>query len=78
MTDYRPIDCALHGDYELAILQRHRLQLTWLDSNNATHLEVITPTDLLTRQGEEFMFITRRGGQIEEIRLDRIIRYHNA
>jgi transcriptional antiterminator Rof (Rho-off) len=78
MTDYLPIDCALHSEYELAILQHRRLHLTWLDSDDATHSEIITPTDLVTRQGKEFMIFTRSGGETGKIRLDRIIRYHNA
>ena len=78
MTDYRPIDCGLHSEYELAILQRRRLHLTWLGSDHATYSEIVTPTDLVTREGEEFMIISRRGGETVEIRLDRIIGYHSA
>lgn len=78
MTDYRPVDCALHSEYEPAIMQRRRLHLTWLGSDGTAHIEVVIPTDLFTRQGEEFMVITRSAGEIEEIRLDRILRHHNA
>jgi transcriptional antiterminator Rof (Rho-off) len=78
MTDYRPVDCALHSEYELAIMQQRRLHLTWQGNDATTHIEVIMPTDLYTPQGEEYMVITRGNGQVEDIRLDRIIRYHDA
>ena len=78
MTDYRPIDCGLHSEYELAILQRRRLHLTWLGSDDATHRDIVKPTDLITRHREEFMIFTRSGGETGKIRLDRIIGYHCA
>ena len=78
MTDYRPIDCGLHSEYELAILQRRRLHLTWSGSGDATHSDIVKPTDLITRHGEECMIFTRSGGETAEIRLDRIIRHHSA
>lgn len=78
MTDYRPVDCALHSEYELAIMQHRRLHITWSGNDATTRSEVVMPTDLYTRQGEEYMIITRSDGQIGQIRLDRIIRYHPA
>ena len=78
MTDYRPVDCALHSEYELAIMQCRRLHLTWPGNDDAIRNEVVMPTDLYTRQGEEYMTVTCRDGQIEHIRLDRIIRHHLA
>ena len=73
MNDYRPVDCARHSEYELAIMQQRRLQLTWHDRQGASRTETVTPIDLCTRRGAEFLRVTRGGGQEEEIRLDRII-----
>ena len=73
MSDYRPVDCARHSEYELAITQRRRLQLTWYDGDGASRTETVTPVDLYARRGEEFLRVARSGGQEDEIRLDRII-----
>ena len=78
MTDYRPVDCAVHSEYELAIMQRRRLHITWSGNDATTCSEVVMPTDLYTRQGEEYLIVTCSDGQVGHIRLDRIIRYHLA
>ena len=72
MTDYRPIDCGLHSQYELAILQRRELKLRWCDVEGSIHIESVTPVDLLTRNHEEFMVVSDKHGMEHEIRLDRI------
>lgn len=78
MTDYRPVDCALHSEYELAIMQRRRLHPGWLGNDAMPRIKVVMPADLYTRQGEEYMVVTRSNGQVEYIRPDCIIRYHHA
>ncbi|MEN8204664.1 MAG: transcriptional antiterminator, Rof [Pseudomonadota bacterium] len=75
MTDYTPIDCGLHSQYELAILQHRKLRLSWCDADGTGHIETVTPTDLLTRNREEFMVVTGEHGVEHEIRLDRIKGY---
>ena len=70
MTDYRPIDCSLHSEYELAIMRARKLRLSWYDATGAKHIELLVPTDLSTRNGEEFMVILNSGGKELEIRLD--------
>ena len=72
MTDYRPIDCGLHSEYELAIMHARKLRLSWYDHTGAKHIELLVPTDLRTRNGEEFMVALSAGGKELEIRLDRI------
>ncbi|NNG12116.1 MAG: transcriptional antiterminator, Rof [Halobacteria archaeon] len=73
MTDYKPIDCGLYSEYEVAILHRNRLRLSWRDSKENIHIEVFTPNDLRTRKGEEFLVVTGQDGGQQEIRLDRIL-----
>ena len=73
MNDYRPVDCARHSEYELAIMQQRQLQLTWHDRQGASRSETVKPVDLFARGGAEFLRVTRAGEQEEEIRLDRII-----
>lgn len=73
MTDYKPIDCGLYSEYEVAILHRSRLRLSWRDGDETVHIEVITPNDLRTCRGEEFLVVTGQDGSQQEIRLDRIL-----
>jgi len=73
MTDYKPIDCGLYSEYEVAILHHSRLQLSWRDSSENVHIEVLTPIDLRTCRGEEFLVVTGTDGRQQEIRLDRIL-----
>ncbi len=72
MSDYIPIDCGQHSEYELAIMQHHKLRLSWQDSGGQTHLETVTPTDLLARRHEEFLVVLTQTHEIRELRLDRI------
>ena len=57
MSDYTPIDCGLYSRYELAILRRRRLRLSWRVAGGLTRIDTVTPIDLETRSGEEFLVI---------------------
>jgi len=72
-TDYTPIDCALYSEYELAIMHKTRLQISWRDAQGSPRLEVLVPVDLRTRSGEEFLVAVDSLGAEREIRLDRIL-----
>lgn len=76
-TDYRPIPCTLHSEYELAILRGRRLRLRWRDAGGGDHIEAVRPVDLLTGNGEEFMVVEDAAGAHRQLRLDRIIEHHN-
>lgn len=71
-TDYKPIDCGLHSTYELLIMQQRNCRLGWHDAAGTVHTLIVTPTDLCTRNSEEFMVMTDTTGRTHEIRLDRI------
>ena len=73
-NDYRPIDCGLYSEYELAIMHRDRLRVHWRDEAGSDHLETLRPTDLRTRDSQEFMYAQTEDGQQRCIRLDRIVR----
>jgi len=73
MTDYIPVDCSLHSEYELAIMHRDKLKLSWRDANGETCIATITPVDLRTRNSEEFLAVSGADGTELEIRLDRIL-----
>ena len=72
-TDYTPIDCGLYSEYELAIMHKTRLQISWRDAQGSPRLEVLVPVDLRTRRGEEFLLAVDSLGAEREIRLDRIL-----
>ena len=72
MTDYRPIPCALYSQYEIAILHHTPLRVRWRDVNGVTYLEILTPEDLETRHGEEFLVARNALGQCRRLRLDRM------
>jgi len=72
-TDYTPIDCSVYSEFELAIMHRSRLQVSWRDTQGSVHLEVLLPVDLRTRNGEEFLVAVDSLGTEREIRLDRIL-----
>jgi len=75
MTDYTPVDCGLHSKYELAIMHRQALRLTWRDSNGELHTQTVLPADLRSRHHEEFLAVTGEDGAEQEIRLDRITHF---
>ena len=72
-TDYRPIDCSLYSEYELAVMHGKRLRICWRDAQGSPRIEVLIPIDLRTRQGEEFLVVKDHNGFEREIRLDRIL-----
>lgn len=74
MSDYTPIDCGLYSGYELAILRRRRLRLSWRVAGGLTRIDTVTPIDLETRRGEEFLVIEQSDGHRVDVRLDRIVR----
>ncbi len=74
MSDYRPIDCGLYSRYEVAIMHRDWLKLSWRDAEGMNHLEVLRPVDLETRDGAEYLIAHNRNGDRFRLRLDRIDR----
>ena len=72
MTDYTPIDCGLHSEYELAIMQRRKIGLTWRDSQEE-HRDTVLPEDIHTRNHAEYLVFGTEDGRQLEIRLDHIL-----
>jgi transcriptional antiterminator Rof (Rho-off) len=70
-ADYKPIACAAYDLYEIAIMSRQPLHLTWKDDNIFYDMAV-TPVNLETRAGEEFLIARTTGDETIKIRLDRI------
>ena len=66
---YRPISCANHDVFEIAILHRAQLCLTWVE-DNVLRDEVVTPLDIETVNHEEFLIVRSTTGQTFRLRLD--------
>jgi Rho-binding antiterminator len=76
MSDYQPIACDLYSEYELAILHRTPLTLSWRGTDGLDHLETLVPKDLVTCKGEEFLVFLNAAGEQLKVRLDRILSAH--
>lgn len=72
MTEYTPIDCGLHSEYELAIIQKRKLRVRRTEPSGQSHIEILQPVDLISRHHEEFMLAETNVHKIIEIRLDYI------
>ena len=70
-TDYQPIACARYDVYESAITRRQRLQLVW-HTDGVDHAQCVLPTDMETRDGEEFLIASDVHNNPLRIRLDKI------
>ncbi|MGM0593686.1 MAG: transcriptional antiterminator, Rof [Pseudomonadota bacterium] len=71
MSGYKPVACAVHSAYEVAIMRRRPLQLVWHEVAEIRR-EVVLPQDLQTRGGAEYLIARREDGSILRLRLDRI------
>ena len=72
MTDYVPVDCGLHSRYELAIMQRQRLRLSWTTGSLPVIACSVIAVDIFTRAGQEFLRVRDGKDRDHTIRLDRI------
>ena len=70
--DYIPISCALHSEYELAVMHKKHLRIHWKNRHGISHIEMLQPTNLRTKHRAEFMIAINQLGQRRIIRLDRI------
>lgn len=70
MTDYKPISCASYDRFEIAIMHRESLRLVW-NEQNVVFDRVVTPVNLQTELGEEFLVVRDDNG-MQRIRLDHI------
>ena len=72
-SPYQPIACRLHDDYELAVLRRAVLDLSWQGEAGEVCSVRLVPEDVFTRQGAEYLAGRTAEGTPHEIRLDRIL-----
>lgn len=72
MSDYTPIDCGLYSEYELAIIRRQKLRISWRGDDGLSHMATVTPLDLETRSGAEYLQARDHAGNMLDLRLDHI------
>jgi transcriptional antiterminator Rof (Rho-off) len=73
MTDYVPIACGLHSEYELLAMHRRQVQLSFSDEKEATQCLQGKVVDVQTRNGAEYLCILLKNGIQKSVRLDRIV-----
>ena len=76
-TPYQPISCEHHSQYELAIMHKNRLCLTWRENGEVVTDENIIPVDVQTKNKAEYLVVKTKGKDaVFYIRLDYIIEMH--
>ena len=69
---YQPISCELHSQYELAIMHKNKLELSWIENNVLVEQSNIQPLDVLTRDKAEYLVAINEDNEKLFLRLDQI------
>ncbi|MCW8901779.1 MAG: hypothetical protein OQK75_03200 [Gammaproteobacteria bacterium] len=69
---YIPISCDLHSQYELAIMHKNMLELSWLSDDELITETNISPIDVQTKDKAEYLIAVTRDNKNLCIRLDHI------
>ena len=73
-TPYQPISCELHSQYELAVMRKNTLCLTWRKVGEVVTEKNIIPVDIQTKNKAEYLVVkTFEQNNFFSIRLDYII-----
>lgn len=73
---YQPISCDLHSQYELAIMHKNKLSLSWLEDGEVVTGTGITPVDVQTKNKAEYLIAKTAEQQDLCLRLDHIVEMH--
>ncbi len=72
MSDYTPIACALHDEFEIAVMRAQPVRVKLQQADGAVTVTVM-PLDIRVQAGEEFLVYRREGSEeSEQVRLDRV------
>ncbi len=69
---YQPIPCALHDEYEIAIMHKKHLRIKWSDDRGEQRTDIVLPKDILVRDKQEFLVADAGNDEEICIRLDNI------
>ena len=76
---YQPISCELHSEYELAIMHKNTLCLTWRKDGEVVTETNIIPVDVQTKNKAEYLVVKRtEQDNLFSIRLDYIIEMRSS
>ena len=70
MSDYQPIDCALHDELQLRALRRRPSELEWREADGTPRVGEGVCIDVFARGGVEYLKLADG----TEIRLDHLVR----
>jgi Rho-binding antiterminator len=73
LSDYQPIACGLHEQYQFAVMKHYWLDLVWKDEMDAKHSARVLPIDVFTRDKAEYLQIEINRNKVVDIRLDQIL-----
>ncbi len=71
-TPYKPVSCGLHSQYELAIMHKNKLYLSWLAEGKLVTETNHTPVDVHTKNKAEYLIAETSEHKNICIRLDHI------
>jgi len=54
---YQPILCALHDEFEIAIMHKKTLDIQYLDNSGSSFRDTVLPLDLLVKNKEEYLLV---------------------
>jgi len=75
-TSYQAVSCALHDEYESAVVLKQTLQLRWTDDTQQKYEARVIARDLITQHQQEFLIVNSDDGTRHQIRLDHILSHH--
>ena len=75
-VSYQPVSCDLHSQYELAIMHKNKLCLSWLEGEGDEVVTEtnITPVDVQTKNKAEYLIAKTAEQKPLCLRLDHIIK----
>ncbi len=71
-TSYQPVSCDLHSQYELAIMHKNKLALTWLTDEQVKTTSNVFAIDVQTKNKAEYLIAESIDKKKLCIRLDHI------
>lgn len=70
-SDYRPIDCDRHSEYELLAMRREAVEIIAAGESGPVRGRVV---DVVTRDGAEYLVVQEGEGGSRWLRLDRLLK----
>jgi len=71
-NSYKSIACALHDEYEIAIMHKKYLKIRWSDDAGEQRTAKVLPKDIQVEDRQEFLIADSQDHNELRIRLDKI------